>query len=427
MSEETVRPLCIFIRVGRTPCKHLAASSESPFCSLHRPLEGDRRICHECKHSVLTNKWERHENVCKGIKESLDVPSYFAQGMNTVFTAGPLLPPPDRAVAPPLELRIAALYNAHIGTIPEQYLDDTPLSASWKDISLLQRGMTADPSNATFLKHRMQEASIIGHIDHHALLSPHSAHNHKEFVAEFEGGCRPCTVVDFGSGRGGLSKCVSSHFPSAQLQFLCIERQTYQHKAEKSIRAKTNQRVHRSKIDVAHVDLHQLFARLEADRVLTRTNHTVGIGKHLCGPATDFALNALRKWKEKSIADGEDGSVAVCIATCCHSTIDTMTATAALEWLSECGITAEDFQMMKKWSGSVSHAEPRASIDNVSDPAAILEPLGAVEGSVLGRMCKRLIDHGRCEWIKRYLGLDARLLHYVPTAVSPENCLLVAY
>ena len=44
----------------------------------------------------------------------------------------------------------------------------------------------------------------------------------------------------------------------------------------------------------------------------------------------------------------------------------------------------------------------------------------------VGRMCKRLVDLGRVQYL-RSLGLHAELVYYCPADVSPENALLVAW
>ena len=44
----------------------------------------------------------------------------------------------------------------------------------------------------------------------------------------------------------------------------------------------------------------------------------------------------------------------------------------------------------------------------------------------VGRMCKRLIDLGRIEYL-RSLGLSAEIVHYCPPEVSPENALILAW
>lgn len=44
-----------------------------------------------------------------------------------------------------------------------------------------------------------------------------------------------------------------------------------------------------------------------------------------------------------------------------------------------------------------------------------------------GRMCKRLLDWGRLEFLRRELGLETELAHYCSPETSPENALLIAW
>ena len=55
----------------------------------------------------------------------------------------------------------------------------------------------------------------------------------------------------------------------------------------------------------------------------------------------------------------------------------------------------------------------------------IIKNMKAADRATLGFMCKDIIDMGRLMWIKER-GLEAKLVKYVPTDISPENRLLVA-
>jgi tRNA:m4X modification enzyme len=49
-----------------------------------------------------------------------------------------------------------------------------------------------------------------------------------------------------------------------------------------------------------------------------------------------------------------------------------------------------------------------------------------MQRAVLGRMCKRLIDRGRLEFLLS-IGFCAEIVHYCSEEISPENALLVAW
>ena len=72
---------------------------------------------------------------------------------------------------------------------------------------------------------------------------------------------------------------------------------------------------------------------------------------------------------------------------------------------------------------SEEHAAPQAPLD-CTVPLALKED--PIRRAAVGRMCKRLIDLGRVEYL-RSIGLEAELMHYCDAALSPENCLILAW
>lgn len=55
----------------------------------------------------------------------------------------------------------------------------------------------------------------------------------------------------------------------------------------------------------------------------------------------------------------------------------------------------------------------------------IVRNMKAVDRAVLGLICKEIIDIGRLMLVKEH-DLEAQLVKYVPSKISPENHLLVA-
>ena len=53
--------------------------------------------------------------------------------------------------------------------------------------------------------------------------------------------------------------------------------------------------------------------------------------------------------------------------------------------------------------------------------------LSATEKERVGRCCKRLVDMGRVWYVRKVLGLKARLVCYAPESITPENVLLLAH
>lgn len=54
-----------------------------------------------------------------------------------------------------------------------------------------------------------------------------------------------------------------------------------------------------------------------------------------------------------------------------------------------------------------------------------IQNMPSVDRAIFGFMCKEIIDTGRLLWLREH-GLDAQLVKYVPSNISPENHLLVA-
>lgn len=170
-------------------------------------------------------------------------------------------------------------------------------------------------------------------------------------------------------------------------------------------------------------------------------------GKHLCGPATDMTLRCClaKKCKRCNAAQHRAGCNlrGLAIATCCHHLCQ-WKHYINKRYLSNLGITREDFNVITwftSWAVDADHSsDPRGNVDLASDLPLIgmeedgkvarrvediLREMKAVERAVLGFMCKDVIDMGRLMWIKEH-GLEAQLVKYVPSNISPENHLLIA-
>lgn len=55
----------------------------------------------------------------------------------------------------------------------------------------------------------------------------------------------------------------------------------------------------------------------------------------------------------------------------------------------------------------------------------VMSRLDPLERAVLGRKCKDLLDHGRVLWLKQHK-LDAKIVTYITSTITPENKLLLA-
>ena len=238
----------------------------------------------------------------------------------------------------------------------------------------------------------------------------------------------------------------------------------------------------RVQCDLAHVHVPTALESPSADgnKATTKTNSTspknlLVVAKHLCGAGTDIALKSL----SNTPTIGEP-SAKICMATCCHG-LCTWNEYVGRTYLRDALISTKsdgstdngnfvfgpnEFELMRRWtSGSVLHTEEdedepkdggrkegtiEHSISKREKPiltfqqsqrtkgkdsfsciniASIVNDLNlqcGVQG--LGRMCQRLIDYGRCEYIRLVLmnsneksAVDTTTTYNKPTPVDDST------
>jgi len=408
-------------------------------------------LCPCCKHLILEERLRSHARKCSAPAP----PSYYREDCNSLFLdeveeeegAGGAEEGDDDGVdEEELKHRVAALYQQHVAPIlldesgPPPLHCDPRVEHLWR-MDWHQKGMGGAEAGAkNWRRHRAQEASLSCLMLNRGLLpSPSSCV--EEEREEREGG-KVTTVVDFGSGKGSLCVALASVCRSAasassapanqaeaeekeekeekeeaeeaeeDFQFLCIDRARVQFRAEKTVGRRSSHRTHRLRADLSGLDLGAALLDAEATlSVLRPTDLVVGVGKHLCGPATDMALQALARLEAEAKAKGGAGAArckGLAIATCCHSAIPSLRHSAAGPWLRRVGFSTKEFSKLRRWAGGFTQ--------------------GGEEGE-RGRQCKRLIDFGRREFVQRTLGLRCELVTYTDASSSgsPENCCLVAF
>lgn len=230
---------------------------------------------------------------------------------------------------------------------------------------------------------------------------------------------------------------------------------------------------HRIKCDLAHVSLANVMSNIEETcHELPAKRDILVIAKHLCGAGTDLALKSLTPIRHR---------VCGCIlATCCHGVCawehyvgrDYLTKVMCLdEKYKDVGFGEMEFNMMKKWAtGTVivddKHGQSRTSEgqgaddeeeedhptsnksqeqeqqlqqqqqdDDLHSPqdmsvTRVASSLGLQCGPQgLGRACQRLIDYGRCEYMRNEVFSSPHskvsIVHYVEPHITPQNAMLL--
>ncbi|KAM5293496.1 tRNA:m(4)X modification enzyme TRM13 homolog isoform 2-T2 [Glossophaga mutica] len=272
-----------------------------------------------------------------------------------------------------------------------------------------------------------------------------------------------------------IMKLKKASADAEEVHFILVEKVTTRFKVDGKHRKK-NAVFERLQIDIQHLCLNKI-------PVLSREKlPVVGIGKHLCGVATDLALRCLvgacgahgeerseeplAKRRRNDEADRDTHAVAeegsdrtvpeqwspvagIVIALCCHHRCD-WRHYVGREHFQALGLGALEFhyfQRMSSWAtcglrdtsvealgGTARRGDPSADSEEhdggghpVTDGLAESPPgcLSVEEKKELGRLCKLLIDHGRAEYLRRH-GFRPALQRYTEPGVSPENVLLTA-
>ncbi|XP_042808970.1 tRNA:m(4)X modification enzyme TRM13 homolog isoform X2 [Panthera pardus] len=289
-------------------------------------------------------------------------------------------------------------------------------------------------------------------------------------------GPRRC-FVEFGAGKGKLSHWVDIALKDAEkVHFILVEKVTTRFKVDGKHRKK-NSVFERLQIDIQHLCLNKI-PLLSKEKL-----PVVGIGKHLCGVATDLALRCLvetyaasceerneeplakrrkndktdkeinplaKEGNEKNVPEKWTPVAGIVIALCCHHRCD-WRHYVGKEYFRALGLGAVDFhyfQRMSSWatcgmrktsleaSNVTSKRKDKHSDDSeehddggcrITDDSTESLPglLTVEEKKKIGHLCKLLIDQGRVEYLQQK-GFSPALQYYTDPLVSLENVLLTA-
>ncbi|CAB3246955.1 unnamed protein product [Arctia plantaginis] len=425
--QDLSEPQCQFFVVRKKRLCRMTVKPGRQYCGEHEPLpktadgQDDSRVpCpNDPKHTCYVSKLKKHLLICNA--RPVQQPPYIVHNINCptetdVYERKPLSQLSKETILAVID-KVNALYDKHINgqivTEPEHPIHSAVLEE-------FSEGDRAESS----LRHLRQVSSLLWLVEREGLVGDHTCY------------------VELGAGKGHVSYyacnawCAGEEGSSA----LLVDRASLRHKRDNKLRTRTAQRL---RADLAHLALGHVPAA-SACRAL------VGLAKHLCGVATDYALRCMTSESAVRKARG------LVLATCCHHRCQQQ-AYVANEHLQKLGISGDDLNVML---GIVSWAtcgdgrsrqyreksnlpkDPNQAIDisesnngeehsrdetNEEDQAGGHDRLvlGQEYREKVGRRAKQLLDWGRVLYL-RDCGFDARLCYFVPTTVSPENVCIVA-
>ncbi|XP_035189090.1 tRNA:m(4)X modification enzyme TRM13 homolog isoform X1 [Oxyura jamaicensis] len=413
----------------------------------HQEKENDRKRIPcplDPKHTVYEDQLQKHLKKCNSREKPK--PVYFVQDINAGLK--------DVAEIPEKQVTLSSLSKEELeNLIIKLKKASNGLELDLKEQILSHKALHEalnDPKNGeSAFKHLKQQASILGNMEKLHLLGP--------------GRC----FIEFGAGRGKLSHWVDVALQDVEdIQFLLVERATTRFKVDGKHK-KRDSVFERLQVDIQHLCLNKVPI-LEKKRL-----PVVGIGKHLCGAATDLALRCLiesyaiccegeneepaakrpkndkTEVAAKSSADNERNKddfkpvAGIVIALCCHHKCD-WTHYVGREFFKSVGLGPVEFhyfQRMSSWATcgmretitstneeSEDHTNTEEHDQPYSKPESgfdTLQGLPVEERKEIGALCKLLIDHGRIKYLQQR-GYRATLQYYTESAISLENVLLTA-
>ncbi|NXL36542.1 TRM13 enzyme, partial [Glaucidium brasilianum] len=441
-----------FVERKKRFCKMIPAPGRR-FCGEHgqQEQENDRKRIPcplDPKHTVYEDQLQKHLKKCNSREKPK--PVYFVQDINAGLKDVAEIPektvPISSLTKEELENLIIKVKKASNGLklhLKEQILSHQALEEALND-----------PKNGeSAFKHLKQQASILGNMEKLHLLGP--------------GRC----FVEFGAGRGKLSHWVDVALQNAEnVQFLLVERATTRFKVDGKHK-RGDSIFERLQVDIQHLCLKKVPI-LETNKL-----PVVGIGKHLCGAATDLALRCLvesytaccdgeneepapkrsrtdkKEVASNNSADNESNKedckpvAGIVIALCCHHKCN-WTHYVGREFFKSVGLGPVEFHYftrMSSWATcGMREATTKAPTSEESedqtndtegheqtfikteDGSDTLQGILTVEErKEIGCLCKLLIDQGRIEYLQQR-GYKAALQYYTESAVSLENVLLTA-
>ncbi|CAL8310185.1 unnamed protein product [Lota lota] len=435
-----IRGRCgFFVERKRRFCKMIVGSGNL-YCGEHANVEnGNSRRRIQCpldpKHTVFEERLAKHLQKCNSREKPK--PVYYEQNINAGSGDEETL---EDQVA--LGHRSKAELDFHLEKLKEaakalgEKLEDSVLSHP-----VLSEQIDNPNNGDSALKHLKQQASILGNMEEIGLLGPNIC------------------FVEFGAGKGKLSHWIHEAVKGHQdPHFLLVERSSTRFKVDGK-HQQADGTFERLQVDIQHLDLGRVPLLMKTGVPL------VGVGKHLCGSATDLALRCL--FERVSSGDGPPSPpglhpappshepappglhpappglhpappsrmdvCGVAIALCCHHRCE-WRPYVGKQFFRENGLGASEFaafQRMSSWAtcdGCPDEQSRDLAHDGEvesADEDILNGVLSAEERGRVGRLCKRLIDQGRVHYLQSK-GFITKLKYYTSTQITLENVLLTA-
>ncbi|XP_052899712.1 tRNA:m(4)X modification enzyme TRM13 homolog [Anopheles moucheti] len=398
-----------FVQRKKRYCK-MTVGAGKEYCGEHEPTDdrttdarsttSDRIPCPlDSKHTISAAKLQKHLKICNA-RPPAEQKLYIVPGINCTSDEEQSDSPPTEGSSGVklLDIPVEQL-KALIAKVDRLYETVEPLIKEQSPRhGILAEELTIEHYGPQTLKHLTQSSALLGLLEQYNFLQNDTA------------------FVEFGAGKGQvaywLARIVETQLQNCKV--LLVDRASHRHKKDNKI--ETREIVQRVRADIADLELHKVD-------LLESSKRLVGIGKHLCGSATDLALRCLVRSRSKSSIH-----IKGCLfALCCHHRCEWRTF-AGKQFLLANDITRTDFECivrMVSWAvcgtgRSRELREENESNDSKQDRCGLTR----VQREMVGKKCKRILDIARLNYMVEN-GYEALLRYYVKSDVTLENVCLI--
>jgi len=274
-----------FVKRKQRFCKMIPGKGNK-FCAEHLcedkdMKESDKRKRINCpldpKHTVFQDKLERHLKKCNvTLKTKLP---FYSENIN--LNIKDYIQSEEEKV--PLYLVPADELRVLIDKIKKCFYSSckTDITENLSRHKALDDELNKSTNGPSVKKHMMQQASIL------SILGQSNALEDER------------TFIEFGAGRGALSHWIQKAMEGKnKTKFLLVDRQHNRNKLDCYHKGENQgPSFERLNIDIQHLDLGNV------DSITTDVHHVTGVGKHLCGGATDLSLKCLMEASKSTVSD----------------------------------------------------------------------------------------------------------------------------
>ena len=432
-------------------CRTEKAPNES-FCPTHLTETADsarKRI--PCpinpNHTIYAEDAKRHVLVCPDRRFDTTTLPYFSRGLHAFRGVSSNAAAAEGRKTTEVCEDASENHNAHqvVARATHRDLDASSLSALITKIESFYDSHVKQHLVARHIEDDDAKRILVGGAVESSLLSQKHSPQHVSLVSLICKGwpqdCvdSPVVVMEMGAGKGGLAlalhQTLTKKVPalpaaltnselSRHISFFVVDVGGFRRKKDGCVKDEAMP-FSRLRINIKDLDLRQVDELKSLCTSQSSTVQLLGVGKHLCGACTDFALSCLTNDMPSFLQ-----TATITIATCCHHLCE-LDHMNQVSWKSDNCLEADQ---------GVPH--PIAGSDkgvflgcfSSREFAAIVSMTSwAVSGSavdderrLVGRHCKRILDFARMMYLREVGFSSVELAEYVPESVSPENVCIVA-